>query len=762
MAQNLVEYILDIKTKAAEQGLDNVVDALNDVEKELKSTQKETEQTSAKFGKFAKAGMAVGKIGAVMGAVAVAVAAAGAAAFSLAKKISDLTNELNDLSVRSGLATDTISGLRFSLVASGQSAESLNEVLGAVSGQFAQLSTEGSAVEKKFTEFGIAVRNTNGELRSNNDIMLDSINVLQDIEDTSERSRAAVTLFGEAGAKLNQALAAGDFEKFLSFTQKFGVKTGPEASKSAANFQVAISALTLSFNGMLQKFTQSTGLIDKVTNQLINIGSVFAFVGSLIESFSKEIGTMAEAFERDFKIIMDILGVFVDLISETVNSINPMRDAFEEAFADAEEFRSGMEDFKKTLVTVNSASGNTEKAVSNIADAAEKSTEKIRDLNDVFNDLLSNFIRLDLSRILTDIEILTKALTGSLGNGFINLSQQIDKVFTKIGLFGEKKTLVIPIEPQTLADLERINKGIGFEIQTAVGETAKIFDNKIGGVLIKAAQKVKEITDTIAFGLTQGLLENESKIKNKFQEIVKGSSEKGLVGAFQALGKVGKIIAVIGSIFLAGFKIASQLGQRGSTVAEIEKSVEEDIRARAKAIELGLQALPRILFNVLPPLFVEFADRVVFGFFKSIAEFVGILKDFFRSIFTREGRQERREGRRERRDARGEEFRRRLEQLVNIAGFRSGGRFLPSAKGGIKFTGSDQGLAMLHRGEFVVPETGQMPQAVQRTMGMGQGGMTININAAVVESNAIDELVRQIERRFQTFGSSTSPLFGGR
>ena len=38
MAQNLVEYVLDIKTKAAEKGLDNVVDALEDVEKELKSS----------------------------------------------------------------------------------------------------------------------------------------------------------------------------------------------------------------------------------------------------------------------------------------------------------------------------------------------------------------------------------------------------------------------------------------------------------------------------------------------------------------------------------------------------------------------------------------------------------------------------------------------------------------------------------------------------------------------------------------------------
>ena len=240
-----------------------------------------------------------------------------------------------------------------------------------------------------------------------------------------------------------------------------------------------------------------------------------------------------------------------------------------------------------------------------------------------------------------------------------------------------------------------------------------------------------------------------------------GQSVSKISGALSKGLSAGAALAVTG--VLAVLKIAEGLGQRGSTVAEIEKSVEEDIRARAKAIELGLRALPRILFNVLPPLFVEFADRVVFGFFKSIAEFVGILKDFLRSIFTREGRQERREGRRERRDARGEEFRRRLEQLVNIAGFRSGGRFLPSARGGIKFTGmQDQGLAMLHRGEFVVPETGQMPQAVQRTMGMGQGGMTININAAVVESNAVDELVRQIERRFQTFGSSTSPLFGGR
>ena len=153
---------------------------------------------------------------------------------------------------------------------------------------------------------------------------------------------------------------------------------------------------------------------------------------------------------------------------------------------------------------------------------------------------------------------------------------------------------------------------------------------------------------------------------------------------------------------------------------------------------------------------------MIFGLLKGIAEQFNNAINVFKSLFTKEGRQERREARAAGTLERVAEFNRRLNELLGIAGFRSGGRYIPSARGGIKFTGADEGLAMLHRGEFVVPETGQMPQAVQRTMGMGQGGMTININAAVVESNAVDELVRQIERRFQTFGSSTSPLFGGR
>lgn len=71
---------------------------------------------------------------------------------------------------------------------------------------------------------------------------------------------------------------------------------------------------------------------------------------------------------------------------------------------------------------------------------------------------------------------------------------------------------------------------------------------------------------------------------------------------------------------------------------------------------------------------------------------------------------------------------------------------------------------MLHEGETVVPASGQVSSTVQANMERfsgGSGRVIININSAVTERSAIDDLVRKIEQRFGSFGGSTSTLFGG-
>ena len=68
----------------------------------------------------------------------------------------------------------------------------------------------------------------------------------------------------------------------------------------------------------------------------------------------------------------------------------------------------------------------------------------------------------------------------------------------------------------------------------------------------------------------------------------------------------------------------------------------------------------------------------------------------------------------------------------------------------------------LHRNEYVVPESGARPQAVERIMSQQSGsGINITINADIVERDAVETLVRKIEQRFQNFGTMQSTLFAG-
>ena len=772
MAQNLVEYILDIKTKAATKGMKALSKSIDIAGKGL---------AGLKTASIAVAGATI----ALAGAVGVAV-----------KEVTDLVNELNDLSVRSGLATDTISGLRFALIASGQSAEGLSEILGAISGQFAQLSTEGSAVEKKFQSFGIAVRDTNGVLRSNNDILLDVIENITGLQDPSERSRRAVALVGEAGSKLNQALAAGDFEKFVKLTNEFGVRVGPKASTEAANLQRNISALNSILAGTTQRFTEAIGGSERFSQILQVLIGVMAGVSRVIEQNSVFLGHLTNAiFEAgsasiDFfagfltgsksasqglqglvenifivgqaiirRLIIPLQGFvfaarnmseFLDLemaqslknlegrLQELNRNLNVNADEGFVNFANFGEAAAEVLDLlSQTSLNASSSLSNFSSSIIEAGEETGVTTEKIRTLTDVINDLLGRFIGFDLLGVLQDVSLVLKGIE-TLAQGS---ADRIGGFIRNVG-FSVANTVFDFLFALQEKGLDRLVVSIN-KLVNPLTDIADKFANAIGGSI-------------------QSLSKKSGQIANKFSDIVKAGSEKGLIGAFAALGKVGKIAAVIASIFFAGFKIAGKLGQRGDTVAEIEKSVEEDIRARAKAMELGFQALPKVLFKVLPKVFIEFADRVIFGILKGFAEIINMQLEKLKSIFTREGRQERKDARATRTLEGVAEFNRRLNVLFGIASKRGGGPYIPSARGGIKFTGADEGLAMLHRGEFVVPETGQMPQAVQRTMGMGQSGINITINAAVVESNAVDELVRQIERRFQTFGSSTSPLFGGR
>ena len=276
-------------------------------------------------------------------------------------------------------------------------------------------------------------------------------------------------------------------------------------------------------------------------------------------------------------------------------------------------------------------------------------------------------------------------------------------------------------------------------------------------------------------------------------KLVTGLAAKG-AGAASAAGTAAAGAAASAA---AAAPIVGALGAIAVALANLGKQTTEDINQKfddfVVNFEKGIDLLPEILTKVLPEfiaqitkiflvdmqklLMVDLPIALIQAMFLLIPELIkelvllvadifhGIVRAvegirvFIETISTKEGWK--RVG-----DSISQAIKDQLTQskefLVEAFSMRSGGRFIPEARGGIRFTGADEGLAMLHRGEFVVPESNVMPQAVDRRLKseMG-GGINLTINADIIEGSAVDSLVRKIEERFGSLGASTSTLFGG-
>ena len=260
-------------------------------------------------------------------------------------------------------------------------------------------------------------------------------------------------------------------------------------------------------------------------------------------------------------------------------------------------------------------------------------------------------------------------------------------------------------------------------------------------------------------------IDSLNKLTEKAAKIKKISSRIDLIadistaGASADAASVAKIISdkfnllpkEISNSILGALGALEQLGKKTP-----EELIEEG-KQRNTAIANGIAMLPAVLIEVFPRLFVDLAAKLIAALIRLPTDFaVSIavaLKDFFSALF----------------DAPGEKIK---EGIGNVLDFflepferlnpkLGGGRVhFPAGQGGLRFTGQQRGLAMLHEGEVVTPRSGRMSQGLQRRFQSGQAP-NIVINSAVVDGNVIDTLVRQIEERFLTFGTSQSTLFGG-
>ena len=223
---------------------------------------------------------------------------------------------------------------------------------------------------------------------------------------------------------MNQALAAGDFQKFLSFTEKFGIDTGPQASKAAAHFQVVLSGLGTVLNGTLQKFVTATDGQNRFIQGMIKLGGIIAFTGSLIQSFSGEIESLTDIILDLLKfgikqmilvltgpfamaigsIInnLELFGIPVDFVNkamsslanftiETVDPTNRLSNAIDKAKADMKEYQGTMETLNVSLNDLSSSSTTASVEVNELAKSTKNATDQARTFTEILSGIALGF-----------------------------------------------------------------------------------------------------------------------------------------------------------------------------------------------------------------------------------------------------------------------------------------------------------------------------------------------------------------------------------
>tara|TARA_R100001440_G_scaffold75739_1_gene103833 strand:+ start:11783 stop:14026 length:2244 start_codon:yes stop_codon:yes gene_type:complete len=251
-----------------------------------KSAEKTSRSISAKMKKLGKSFAAVGA----------AVAATGAAAVAFGQKMADLTNELVDASAKSGIAVDTLAGLRLAAEGSGLAFGNLEGGLIKFQSAMDSANMGSKLTADAFKSLGVDVADADGNLRDADTVFNEAVKSLGQLENTTERNAKAMILFGRSGgASLIQSGALENLESMTELATQFGVSVEQDAVASMATFQrkmaefgtVAMGTMQSVFESVAGKNSLNMG-IEFATKSVIFLGSitkdVMAVVGQSFEN----------------------------------------------------------------------------------------------------------------------------------------------------------------------------------------------------------------------------------------------------------------------------------------------------------------------------------------------------------------------------------------------------------------------------------------------------------------------------------------------
>lgn len=310
------------------------------------------------LGRHGESYAAASKAAAAFAATAVVAATAVAA---MVKSSINNADEMFKAAQATGLATSAFSEYAYAAGQSGVSTEQLSVNLVKLNRGIVEAANFTGEASKAFVALGLNARNSDGSLKSVDQVMAEVANKFAQMEDGAGKTALAVLLFGRAGAQMIPMLNQGavGLKEMREEARKLGVSIDSETGKAAEQFNynlTSLSTVTRGYANQLMKellpalnqitdamvrgkkegdgyhkeikglsdFLQDTGL---ATFQVVAV--IFANLSFMAKTAGSEIGGMAAQITALATLDLEGFRAISKAIREDADKAKAELDAFE-------------------------------------------------------------------------------------------------------------------------------------------------------------------------------------------------------------------------------------------------------------------------------------------------------------------------------------------------------------------------------------------------------------------------------------------------
>ena len=256
------------------------------------------------------------------------IAAVGGGMLAIAQKTANAGDEIQKMSLRTGISTEALSEYKHAAELSGTSLESLEKGVKRMQSTIYDAEKGLSTATDALEDLGVTSEELAGKSPEEQFEILSS--ALADVDDASRKAALAQDIFGRAGTEMLPMLAAGSegIAKMRQEAQDLGIVFDQEAADSAAKFNDDIDRLKKGFAGVFQELGMKLipifvdelmpvirdNLIPLIKNLVDNIIKLINWFSDLNPTWKKIIG-IAVGFAAAIGPILFVVGKLITVFS---------------------------------------------------------------------------------------------------------------------------------------------------------------------------------------------------------------------------------------------------------------------------------------------------------------------------------------------------------------------------------------------------------------------------------------------------------------